>query len=150
MSVNPRSSGLVEPPLQCELRLIAAGIAARPGVEFAHPDSIYWARRHGGGYIPNDPQFSSQWGLDQANDQDMNAPEAWMMTTGDPAIEVVADDAHTPSGSAGDPAPVMTQSMTESERQLVHWLWDQMKHVTGCLAAASNRATGRSDFPATA
>ena len=75
-----------------EAQAIAAGIAARPGVEFAHPDSIYWARRHGDRYIPNDPQFSSQWALDQPNDHDMNAPEAWMMTTGDSAIEVVVFD----------------------------------------------------------
>jgi hypothetical protein len=32
--------------------------------------------------IPNDPFFSTQWSLHQANDVDINLPEAWSITTG--------------------------------------------------------------------
>jgi subtilisin family serine protease len=35
---------------------------------------------------PNDGSFPSQWHLNQANDHDMDAPEAWNVETGDPAI----------------------------------------------------------------
>jgi subtilisin family serine protease len=35
---------------------------------------------------PNDGSFPSQWHLSQANDRDMDAPEAWDIETGDPAI----------------------------------------------------------------
>jgi subtilisin family serine protease len=32
--------------------------------------------------IPNDPKFSSQWALNQGNDVDLDAPQAWDITTG--------------------------------------------------------------------
>jgi subtilisin family serine protease len=32
--------------------------------------------------IPNDPSYTSQWGLNQANNVDINAPEAWTLSTG--------------------------------------------------------------------
>jgi subtilisin family serine protease len=41
---------------------------------------------------PNDPSFSSQWGLNQSNDQDVDAPEAWNTETGDSAILIGAMD----------------------------------------------------------
>ena len=41
---------------------------------------------------PNDPSFGQQWGLNQANDQDIDAPEAWNSATGDSAILVGAMD----------------------------------------------------------
>lgn len=37
---------------------------------------------------PNDASFSSLWGLNQANDRDIDAPEAWNLQTGDSAILV--------------------------------------------------------------
>lgn len=42
--------------------------------------------------IPNDPSFGSQWGLNQSNDQDIDAPEAWDLEAGDSAILVGAMD----------------------------------------------------------
>ena len=71
---------------------LAERLDALPETAFAHPDSIYWAERHGGGYIPNAPQFPSQWALNQGNDQDMDAPEAWELTTGDESVTVVVFD----------------------------------------------------------
>lgn len=41
---------------------------------------------------PNDPSYGSQWGLNQANDQDLDAPEAWNTATGDSAVLVGAMD----------------------------------------------------------
>ncbi|MCH2162024.1 MAG: S8 family serine peptidase [Phycisphaerales bacterium] len=75
-----------------EALLLARELHDRPETTFAHADAIYWAERYGGGYIPNDPQFSSQWALNQANDQDMDAPEAWELTTGDSSVTVVVLD----------------------------------------------------------
>ncbi|MBC03150.1 MAG: hypothetical protein CMJ34_07585 [Phycisphaerae bacterium] len=126
-----------------EAKAIAAGIAARPGVEFAHPDSIYWARRHGGGYVPNDPQFSSQWGLDQANDHDMNAPEAWMMTTGDPAIEVVVFDSGIQAGHP-DLSLVPGQDFTggNSDGSPNSTCDNHGTAVAGCVAATIDNGIG--------
>src|SRR4051794_36801747 len=42
--------------------------------------------------IPNDPFFGQQWGLDQANDFDIDAPHAWDVTTGNPATIVAVTD----------------------------------------------------------
>jgi subtilisin family serine protease len=41
---------------------------------------------------PNDPSFGSQWGLNQTNDRDIDAPEAWDSEVGDSAILVGAMD----------------------------------------------------------
>lgn len=40
--------------------------------------------------VPNDPLFGDLWGMSQANDVDINAPEAWDIFTGDPNF-LIAD-----------------------------------------------------------
>lgn len=42
--------------------------------------------------MPNDAQFSQQWHLNQANDVDVDAPEAWDLETGDASIIVAVMD----------------------------------------------------------
>ncbi len=42
--------------------------------------------------VPNDPSYSTLWGMNQANDRDIDAPEAWDVETGDSAILVGAMD----------------------------------------------------------
>ncbi len=77
---------------------------ALPNVEYAEPNYYVYAiegkqeaiaDRHevmtapnGAVVIPNDPRFSEQWNLNQANDYDIDAPEAWNITTGSPDIIV--------------------------------------------------------------
>ncbi len=39
---------------------------------------------------PNDPRYADQWHLNQSNDADIDAPEAWDIETGNPSI-IVAD-----------------------------------------------------------
>lgn len=41
---------------------------------------------------PNDSSYSSQWHLNQANDKDIDAPEAWDIETGDPSMIVAVLD----------------------------------------------------------
>ena len=65
----------------------------RPEVEFAQPDWIYRLER-----IPNDPRFRRQWSLHNTGqrfhgvagtpDADIDAPEAWDVTTGSDSIVV--------------------------------------------------------------
>lgn len=43
-------------------------------------------------FIPNDPSFGSQWGLNNGNDVDIDAPEAWTITQGDPSVIVAILD----------------------------------------------------------
>lgn len=42
--------------------------------------------------ITNDPLASSLWGLDSANDVDVNASQAWTITTGSPSVIVAVID----------------------------------------------------------
>lgn len=42
--------------------------------------------------IPNDASFSTLWGLNQTNDRDIDAPEAWEIESGDSTILVGAMD----------------------------------------------------------
>jgi subtilisin family serine protease len=42
--------------------------------------------------IPNDPMFSQQWGLNNGNDVDINAPQAWDVTRGNPSTIVAVLD----------------------------------------------------------
>ena len=64
-------------------------LAAHPATTFAEPDMILQGEVQ---HIPNDPLFGGQWALNQGNDQDMDAPEAWDVETGDPGITVVILD----------------------------------------------------------
>jgi len=70
-------------------------LARLPEVEFAEPDMFFTGRSS---LIPNDTFFSMLWGLHNTGqsgglfDFDMDAPEAWDITTGDPAVIVVIID----------------------------------------------------------
>ena len=62
-----------------------------PAVEYAEPNYLYQASM-----IPNDPQFTSLWGLHNTGQPvngmagtvgvDINAPQAWDLTTGSPNV----------------------------------------------------------------
>ncbi len=117
------------------------GLSADPQVLFAQSDMIWWADRYG--ILPNDPLFPQQWALSQPNDQDMNAPEAWSLTLGDPAVVVVVldsgiDQSHedlsqlpgqtfSGSGSGGAPAGQCDNHGTA---------------VAGCVAATIDNGLG--------
>ena len=54
---------------------------------YAEPNYVYQASA-----IPNDPRFGELWGLDQAGDHDIDAPEAWDVTTGSSGVKVAVVD----------------------------------------------------------
>jgi len=74
---------------------LARDLVARTEVRYAEPD---WVFTGAGGYLPNDPSFMHLWGLYNVgqsggiSDVDINAPEAWDITQGDPDIQVVVID----------------------------------------------------------
>lgn len=67
----------------------AMSVNDEAAVEWAQSDHIYWAKRAGS---PNDPLFPQQWALEQPNDMDMDALEAWAVTSGDASVRVVVLD----------------------------------------------------------
>ena len=70
-------------------------LAERPEVKFAEPDMLFSGH---GSLIPNDTFFGTLWGLHNTGqsgglvDADMDAPEAWDVTIGDPSIIVAVLD----------------------------------------------------------
>ncbi|HYZ92233.1 MAG TPA: S8 family serine peptidase, partial [Actinomycetota bacterium] len=65
----------------------AADFERRPDVLYAEPNYIY-----GASATPNDPRFGDLWGLNQASDVDIDAPEAWDVTTGSSNVVVAVAD----------------------------------------------------------
>ena len=58
-----------------------------PNVEYAEPNYYCYLEE-----IPNDPSFNLQWSLDQQNDCDIDAPEAWDIETGDKNVVIAILD----------------------------------------------------------
>ncbi len=64
-----------------------------PEVEYAEPNYLRYLNA-----TPNDPSYSQMWGLNNTGqtggtfDADIDAPEAWDITTGDPGIAVAVLD----------------------------------------------------------
>lgn len=68
-----------------DLDKIAAEYAALPQIEKVDFDYFAYIMR-----TPNDAQYASMYQLNQANDRDMDAPEAWEVTVGSPDV-ILAD-----------------------------------------------------------
>lgn len=66
---------------------VANEYAALPGVLKAEPIGIHTISG-----TPNDPSFANQYHLNQANDHDVDAPEAWNVQTGNTSILVAMLD----------------------------------------------------------
>jgi subtilisin family serine protease len=74
-------------PAGSDIEAIVESLADLPEVEFAEPDYFL----HPDATFPNDPLFPQQWGLHQASDADVDAPEAWDIRTGGDVIIAVID-----------------------------------------------------------
>lgn len=70
-------------PSKSDVLSIVNRYQALPCVEYASPYHLYYPA-----VIPNDPYFSLQWGLNQATDADIDAPEAWDIHTGSSSIKI--------------------------------------------------------------
>jgi thermitase len=65
-------------------------LEANPEVMYASPDSIIHVTS--AAFVPNDPAFSQQWGLNNPNNVDIDAPEAYGVTAGTSATIVAVLD----------------------------------------------------------
>lgn len=74
-------------PTRGNLDQVKAAFASDPTVRSVEAIGI-----HPVAVIPNDGNFGSQWHLNQGNDKDMDAPEAWNIQTGNPNIVVAVLD----------------------------------------------------------
>ncbi|HEY9378016.1 MAG TPA: S8 family serine peptidase, partial [Jiangellaceae bacterium] len=60
-----------------------AELSRHPNVDFAEPNYLLHLDA-----TPNDPRYPESWGLNQASDRDIDAPEAWDSETGDSGVIV--------------------------------------------------------------
>jgi subtilisin family serine protease len=81
--------GLVRVKLEPGTSLAAAEAAfeRRPEVRYAQPNHRYRLMA-----TPDDPSYPSLWGLNQPSDADIDAPEAWDLTTGNAQLTVAVVD----------------------------------------------------------
>jgi subtilisin family serine protease len=141
---------------------VAAAIRAferRADVRYAEPNYVYRASA-----IPNDTDWLQLHGLDQASDADIDAPEAWDVTTGDPNLVVAVVD----SGIAYDhedlapnvwtnPGEIAGNGMDDDGNGFIDDVHgydfaagdpdprdvnDHGSHVAGTIGAVGNNATG--------
>jgi subtilisin family serine protease len=78
---------LLELPEGSDVPGTAKVLSELPLVQYAVPNMIV----HAVG-TPNDPSFSAQWGFNQANDADIDAPEAWDLQTDASSVVVAVID----------------------------------------------------------
>lgn len=70
-------------------------LRADPAVLWAEPDWIRSERYH-----TTDTYYPNQWYLNQGSDADIDAPEAWTVTTGSPSIIIAINDTGMETGHA--------------------------------------------------
>jgi subtilisin family serine protease len=79
---------LLRLPAGASVQATVASLERDPDVLYAEPNYLY----HTQATLPNDPQFGTLWGLNQVSDKDIDAPEAWDVTTGKKSIVVAVID----------------------------------------------------------
>lgn len=91
----PRSDlNVVDLPADLPVGEAAALYEASPDVEYAEPDFLLFPAEN----VPDDPSYDEQYSLDNTGqtggtfDADIDAPEAWDVSTGDPATVVAVID----------------------------------------------------------
>lgn len=67
---------------------VVAQCRAQANVEYVEPNYRLYAIATPPPVFPNDPDFSQLYGMHQSNDNDIDAPEAWELTTGSANIIV--------------------------------------------------------------
>jgi subtilisin family serine protease len=125
----------------------ANALAMRDLVHMSEPDMIFTGTS--GGLIPNDTGFGNCWGLHNTGqsggtvDADMDAPEAWDVTTGDPNIIVVVLDTGVDTSHPDlNWIPGIDTTSDGGDGNPVNSLDNHGTPVAGCVAAIINNASG--------
>lgn len=125
----------------------ANALAVLPEVEYAEPDVIFTGR---GSLTPNDPLFPDCWGLRNTgqfggvSDQDMDADQAWDITTGSASIIVCiidtgVDQAHPDINQITPGADFTTDN---GDGGPVNSFDNHGTPVAGCVSATINNSLG--------
>ncbi len=134
---------LITFPASTNVQDVLAALAADPAVEYAEPDFI-----GSGAGIPGDQWFDYQWNLHNtgqsggAEDADVDAPEAWDVSTGVTSTVIAVIDTGvelTHTELAPKIVPGYDFVNDDDDPQDDH---DHGTHVSGIAAAVTNNGTG--------
>lgn len=135
-----------------------ARLRGQRGVVYAVPDVVIAATD-----LPDDPMLPAQWGLSQASDIDIDAPEAWGTSTGTGVVVAVLDSGIKPNHPDlapnlwTNPGEIGANGIDDDDNGYVDdiWGWDFVDddnlpddlnghgtHVAGTIAAVGNNGTG--------
>ena len=125
---------------------MVAAYSRNPNVLYAEPDYIAHALED-----PDDSYFAKQWGLDNDGqaykdsisgtvDADIDAPEAWDVTTGDPKVLIAILDTGIDQDHEDLDKIVANENFTDSVT--VEDCYGHGTHVAGIAAGATNNGTG--------
>ena len=134
----------------------------------AHPRSVVYAEANGelrasvlaeplpvvSPIYPSEPLFAQQWGLNNGNDVDIDAPEAWARTRGNPGTIVAILDTGIDLNNADFVSRLWINAASSGPRNLVYG-WNFVSgngnvqdnnghgtHVAGIVAATGNNGFG--------
>ena len=120
-----------------DVKALIKSIKNLPEVIYAEPN-FHDYRADG---FPNDPHYQSgeQWALNNSNDADIDAPEAWQITTGSNVMIGIIDDGVDAShedltGKVNGDAGVYGGNQS--------WSFGHGTHVAGIAAAIGNNGKG--------
>jgi subtilisin family serine protease len=149
----PDGTSLVAANPGVDSTMVQAQLARNPAVKFADPNATVQTQ----GLIPNDPDFKLQWGLKDATNTSIDAPQAWAQTTGSSAIIVAVLDTGIDltnpefagrlwtnpdtSGSDGYPGDVHGWNFVDGNADIQDDN-GHGTHVSGILAATGNNGIG--------
>jgi subtilisin family serine protease len=135
-----------------------ARLRAQRGVVYAVPDMVIAATD-----LPDDPMLPALWGLSQASDVDIDAPEAWGTSTGAGVVVAVLDSGVKPNHPDlaanlwTNPGEIGANGIDDDGNGYVDdvWGWDFVDddnlpddmnghgtHVAGTIAAVGNNGIG--------
>lgn len=132
--LNELDAYVLSVPTQAEEK-IALALAHNPRVEYAELNYLAEASA-----IVNDTYFGEQWGLENSNDADIDAPEAWDKTTGVGVVVAILDTGvsrnHPDLSSHVIDRTNFTDSSTDDD------IAGHGTHVGGIVAAQTNNGHG--------
>lgn len=114
---------------------VVEALSHNPNVEYAEPDYLAHADM-----VPDDPAFSLQWGLENANDADIDASAAWETTTGSGVSVAILDSGI--SSTHPDVTGKVTDRTNFSDAVTDDDVYGHGTHVAGIVAAATGNGMG--------
>lgn len=147
----------VIPGINVEVVQLSAGIEVAkaaayfrsPLVAYAEPDYLAYALEEP---APNDPSFDKQWGLNNTGqeykdglvgtqDADIDALEAWVITTGNTSVNIAILDTGIDQDHE-ELASKMVSQVNFTDSSTLDDLYGHGTHVAGIAAAVTNNGTG--------